>query len=210
MICRECVYNLDLFFTFREKTLQTESLLLDLVKKLNRAGSIEKTKDIKLIDEPAPASMDIVTTMADQQLNMVANHQQLLDHTNMSLSHRENMMVNQDEIILNNMHQHEFEHIDIAPNELNSHAMSHDTLHNQQLNMHHDSAMAQLVQQDMQISETQLSVQNLDLIHSQHNLISDYGTMQDKPVESTPKIQREFVTVKVIVTGIRSTILKSY
>lgn len=199
MICRECVYNLDLFFTFREKTLQTESLLLDLVKKLNRAASIDKTKDIKLIDDPAPATMDIVTTMADQQLNMVANHQQLLDHTNMSLSHRENIMVNQDEIILNNMHQHELEHIDIAPNELNSHAMSHDTLHNQQLNMHHhDSAMAQLVQQDMQISETQLSVQNLDLIHSQHNLISDYSAMQDKPVDSTPKIERELVTVKVI------------
>ncbi|GLV45931.1 Meiotic central spindle [Carabus blaptoides fortunei] len=193
MICRECVYNLDLFFTFREKTLQTESLLLELVKKLTRTTSIDKTKDLKLINEPA--TMELVTTIADQQLTMVANHQQLLDHhTNIS----QNMLVNQDEIILNNMHNHELEHIDIAPNELNSHAMSHESLHTQQLNLHHhDSAMAQLVQQDMQISDTQLSVPSLDLIHSQHSLIAEhYDTMPEKQVENTTKIHRELVTVK--------------
>lgn len=179
MICAECVYKLETFFTFREKTIETESLLITLVSKDN------KIKDQKVEEQ----TMDIVTTINEQQL-IVPNHQELLNHSSISLPHiadRENIIVNQ-EIILNShdnivIHNHELENIDIAPNELNSHNMSHETIHNPQL-LHHGSTIG--IVEDMQISDgPHLSVQNLGLIHPEHALIAEnYEQIQEKNINN--------------------------
>lgn len=41
MICSECVYKLDLFFNFRQKSIETESLLVEMLKKLNECTMVK-------------------------------------------------------------------------------------------------------------------------------------------------------------------------
>lgn len=159
---------------------------------------VEKEPKI-LVDQQQ--TMDIVTTINNhhQQLHIVENSQDLLDHTNLSLNHtltaRHNILVTS-EIGLN----HDLESIEITASDLNSHGISHDNLHSQQLSLHHESTMVQLVQQEMHnMTNSHLSVQHLDILHhSPHNILTGQYDLQDKSMESDQNIadQQSLLIIK--------------
>lgn len=86
MICENCLYKLELFFEFRERTVRTEKLLEDLMKELGN----EKIQQEGALN---------VLTMDHNALIMIPDHHLLghqMQNIQMDLSHlsqRENISV---------------------------------------------------------------------------------------------------------------------
>lgn len=164
-------------------------MLIQLLRK-NKLLIVEK--ESKILTEQQ-RTLDIVTTLNNHQLHIVENSQDLLDHSNLSLNHtltaRDNLLVNS-EMGLN----HDLESIEITASDLNSHEISHDNLHSQQLSLHHhESTMVQLVQQEMHnMTNSHLSVQHLDILHhSPHDIITGAYNLQEKNLESDQNVAEQ-------------------
>lgn len=178
MICADCVYKLDLFFNFREKSLQTESFLIDLLKKVHETPITNKLNEQKMVC--SQQAINIRQALANHQQLDLQNQELLEQTTNMQLVHElsknETLTVEED-IILNTQNidmNNPLDSIELSTHGLQPDDMS-NSIHSQELNLQHEASIGELVE-DMQHS--QLTVQNLDLIHSQHNLMVDQFDMK--------------------------------
>lgn len=162
--------------------------------------------DLKPTDHKITEStMNIV--IQEQQLNL--QNQEILGQNDMRIVHelakREcgNISVEED-IILNPQNiniNHALENIDISTHELPSDDMT-NVIHQQDLNLHHDGSIGGLAEEDINLQHSQLSVQNLDLIHTQHNLIEQFEQEQIKNNDNkmpviTIRNQNDLLTIKV-------------
>lgn len=118
MVCENCIYKLNLLSEFKEKTILTERILLDLLKDINSSKQ----------------NLDVVPM--DHELIMVQNQQLLANHEIGGvdeidlgqLGHREQMIVGH-EIILTHqsvdMSGHSLENINLNHHELNQDISNH-------------------------------------------------------------------------------------
>ncbi|KAG5898397.1 hypothetical protein JTB14_030375 [Gonioctena quinquepunctata] len=119
MICENCLYKLELLCDFRDRSVRTERLLLELLKEITNRTDNE-TLQACLV--PMDAS----------ELIMVQHHQLLsnqsvseLDLT--SLNHREGMIVNHEIILSQEVNSHSLDSI------VNNHSLSNQDFSNQSL-----------------------------------------------------------------------------
>lgn len=200
MICGDCVYKLDLFFNFREKSLQTESFLINLIKKLSNPIINNKIEDSKMIcNQPA---IQVENTLGVQELHNLQSEELLNQATEMRLVHaltkRESMNVEED-IILNSQNidiNHPLENIELSSHELQTEDMA-SSIQDQELNLQHSTEIEDLVEEEINIHSSQLNVENLDLIHAQHNLIVN----QFDSVEMKIKMNEE---EKMTIAGLKN------
>lgn len=105
MMCEQCVYKLELFYDFRERSVRTEALLIDLLKEEIDSARIQNEHQLVKISQ----SIDMVGNIDHTDLIMVPHHQLLAQHgiqtvNELDLPHLEhrNSMIVEHEIILGN------------------------------------------------------------------------------------------------------------
>ncbi|KAJ8929269.1 hypothetical protein NQ314_018062 [Rhamnusium bicolor] len=168
MICENCLYKLELFCDFRERSARTERLLVELYKELNttRAENDQEQTCLVPIDH--------------NELIMVQHHQLLNDDNLQSVSEidlthlgqREGMIV-EHEIILTHhnvdMNSHSLDSIDLNNHDLTNQDLSNHSFKTQESIMVDSSAHS--------IQDPQFTEDNLNLMQ-QHQLLSDQFRLQ--------------------------------
>lgn len=170
MICENCLYKLELFCDFRERSARTERLLVELYKEIKSS-------------RPHSEQQSCMVPIGHNDLIMVQQHQ-LLNEQNLQsvpeidlshLGHRESMIV-EHEIILTH-------HVDMNSHSLDSIDLNHHDLTNQDI-----SNQSLQTQESVLVDNTTHNIQDtgftdsLNLIQ-QHQLLSDqFRLQQDIPV----------------------------
>lgn len=161
MICEHCLYKLELFYEFRERTIRTEALLVNLYKELNNERTQQNNHIEKLHSQVEVVGMDRSDMLLVQQHELTDQSMQEIDHLDLR------SVMTGHEIILeheNVMNSHTIggiiNHHELARQELSSHSIQCDSMLDGE-NVH-----------DMQ--NARFSEDNLDLMHSQQMLEGDY------------------------------------
>ncbi|CAG9821543.1 unnamed protein product [Phaedon cochleariae] len=151
MICENCLYKLELFCDFRERSVRTEKLLLELYKELS-SSLLSDTQHTCLVP-------------MDGNGLIIVPHQLLTNHnvSDLDLGPLDGRMIVQQEIIHLNSHS-----LDI----MNSHSLSSQDYSNQSV-LTQDSAVINSSGQSMEDSKFS---DNLGLI--QHQLLSEQFKLQ--------------------------------
>ncbi|KAJ8973764.1 hypothetical protein NQ317_017566 [Molorchus minor] len=167
IICETCLYKLELFCDFPERSVRTERLLVELYKELHT---------VRVGNEQSCVVPNV--SLDHNELMMVQHHQLLTDHNLQvsdidlaQLSQREGMIV-EHEIILSHhtvdINSHSLDSIDLDNHELTNHDLSNQSLQTQEAIMtetnHHTMS-------DPQYTD------NLNLLQ-QHQLLSDQFRLQ--------------------------------
>ncbi|KAJ8929273.1 hypothetical protein NQ314_018066 [Rhamnusium bicolor] len=158
MICKNCLYKLELFCDFRERSAQTERLLVDLYNELNKTRAENDQEQTCLV----PIDHNELIMM---QHNQLLNDDNLQNVSKIDLTHldqREGMNV-EHEIILT--------HHNV---DMNSHSLDSIDLTNQDLSKHSFKTEESSVHSNQ---DPQFREDNLNLMQ-QHQLMSDQFRLQ--------------------------------
>ncbi|RZB38946.1 zinc finger protein 260 [Asbolus verrucosus] len=169
MVCENCIYKLNLLSEFKEKTILTERILVDLLKDINSDKVVQQNQQ----------SINVVPI--DHDLMMVQNQQLLANHGIASvdeidlsqLGHREQMIVGH-EIILTHqsvdLNGHSLENINLNHHELTNQDISNHSLQTQ------DSILVESSSAH-DVESARFTGDNLDLIPHQQ-LLNDQFRLQ--------------------------------
>lgn len=170
MICENCLYKLELFCDFRDRSARTERLLIELYKEIKSSRTHNEQQSCMV-----PIGHNDLIMVQQHQL---LNEQNLQNVPEIDLSHlgqREGMIV-EHEIILTH-------HVDMNSHSLDSIDLNHHDLTNQDI-----SNQSLQTQESVLVDNTNHSIQDtgftdsLNLIQ-QHQLLSDqFRLQQDIPV----------------------------
>ncbi|KAK4873098.1 hypothetical protein RN001_015127 [Aquatica leii] len=105
MICENCLYKLELFFDFRERSLRTENILITLLKEINKEVSIplETTANMIMIQQPLLEQQiqNEIDLSQLQQRDLIVEQEIILSQSNVDMSpHLGNIDLNHEEAIL--------------------------------------------------------------------------------------------------------------
>ncbi|KAK9702961.1 Zinc finger, C2H2 type [Popillia japonica] len=161
MICKQCLVKLDFFVDFREKTIRTENLLVELYKELSNAGLQHDQMKMNIIfDYP-----EYIMVQHHHLIN--ENIQNTSDIDLNPLEHRENMVI-EHQIILGSqsveINGHSLDNLDLAQNELTSQDISNHSLQTQDTMLVDDANRSHMMQ------TSRFSTTNLELINQEHQL----------------------------------------
>lgn len=170
MLCENCLYKLELFADFRERSVRTETLLIDLLKEIDVVKLNNQQQIIKLSQTMG------VSVIHQGNMAMIEQHHLLGEQTiqnvgEVDLSHLENRdgLIEQ-EIILSHqsvaLNSHSLANIDLNHHELTDHNMANQTL---------DTEDGIFVQDTNDVHYPQ---DNLQLIHQEQHLISEQYRLQ--------------------------------
>lgn len=190
MICENCLYKLELFYDFRERTLRTEKLLIELYREI-----ISNISNVQLnhnLQQPCMVSLD------SSQLIMV-EHQQLVDYQNLenvsnislpSMEHCSEMIVeNQISLTQESLSLKSFNNIDV-----NSHNLEVQEHSNTSLQIQDSSLLASSDTQESHIQE------DLHLIQDHQSFTDQIAfqlNIQDRSMRDMSSVENVVNMVKI-------------
>lgn len=175
MICEDCLYKLELLFDFRERSMHTQTYLMNLYKEI----TVVRLQSKEIVE--MAHSMDIVNI--DQPDLMMVQQQQLLNEHNIQsvgdldlgqLDQRENMIVGH-EIILAQQNveiPHGLDNLNLNHQDITSQDLSNHSLQGQNGILLDDSGAVHTIQGN------QYAEGNLQLIQQDHQIIADQYRLQ--------------------------------
>lgn len=183
MICENCLYKLELFYDFRERTIRTEKLLIELYREIiSNISNVHLNNDLH--EAPCMVSLDNTDLM-------IVEHQPLVDYQNLenvsnislpSMDHCTDIIVqNQINLSQENLNLKSFSDIQV-----NSHNLDPQDHSNSNLPHQESSLLAS--------SDTQEShIQDEDLLIQDHHSFADHIdfqlSMQERNTRMMPSIQ---------------------
>lgn len=161
MICKQCLLKLDFFVDFREKSLRTENLLIDLYKELTNAGIHNDQMKMNIVfDHPEYIMVqhhlinDSIESVSEVDLNQ--------------LEHRENMVI-EHQIILGpqpvEINSHSLDNIDLTHADLTSQDVSNHSLQTEETMLVDENNTSHVIQTS-RYSSTNLELINQDQLHA--------------------------------------------
>lgn len=187
MICKQCLGKLDFFVDFREKTIRTENLLIDLYKELSNAGIQNDQMKMNIVfDYP-----EYIMVQHHHLIN--ENIQNVPDLDLNQLIHRENMVI-EHQIILGpqpvDINGHSLDNIGLTQHELANQDISNQNLQTR------DTILDDGTNGSNIIPPSRFPPTNLELINQEHQLTtytSETYTLNDIA------LSEDDVQVKVII-----------
>nr|CAI5826049.1 unnamed protein product [Callosobruchus analis] len=163
MICENCLYKLELFCDFRERSARTERLLLELYKEIATSRSHTQQPCLVPVD-----NHELVLIQSHHPLHNDHNLRDVSEIDLSSLENREGIIVDH-EIILTHQNVH-----------INSATLENIDLSNHDLNQDHSnqSLQAQEVAVTDSVTEDARYAENLSLM--QHQLLTDQFRLQQE------------------------------
>lgn len=196
MICENCLYKLELFFDFRERSIRTERLLLELVKELS-TEKIQNDLDIIALDHNGLIMVPHQHLLDSQQLQnvevdvshlhsrdgIIVEHE-MLNHEHVDITHLNDLAITHSSLAQNISHEQ------ILLDSTNSHNL-HDNQFEDNLDMIHQQ---QLLNQQFRM-QSELNIQEVNMAMELHEEIvvsrpttlpsmSSTMSLKDKPLTS--------------------------
>lgn len=184
MICENCLYKLELFYDFRERTVRTEKLLLELYREI-----LSNISNVHLNNDLHQAAC--MVSLDNSDLIMV-EHQQLVDYQNLENVSNINLpsmddctdIIVQNQINLNqgNINLKSFSDIEVNTHNLDTQDHSNSNLPNQESSL--------LASSDTQ--ESHIQNEELQLIQEHHSFadhIEFQLNIQDRNMRAMPSIE---------------------
>lgn len=191
MICENCLYKLELFYDFRERSVRTEKLLIELYKEIiSNISNVQLSHDLN--------QQSCMVSLDSSELIMI-EHPQLVDYQNLenvsnitlpSIDHCTDMIV-QNEISLtqDSMNLKPFSNIGV-----NSHSLDPPDHSSTSLEIQDSSLLASSDTQESHIQE------NLQLIQG-HQSFTDHIefqlSIQDRSIRVMPPVENMINMVRV-------------
>ncbi|KRT83025.1 zinc-finger associated domain containing protein [Oryctes borbonicus] len=163
MICKQCLVKLDCFIDFREKTIRTENLLIDLYKELSSVGLQNDQMKMNIV-------FDYPEYLMVQHHHLINENIQNVSEIDLNqLGHRENMVI-EHQIILGpqpvEINGHSLDNIDLSQHELANQDISNHSLQTQDATFVDDNSGSHMIQ------TSRFTTTNLELINQEHQLTS--------------------------------------
>lgn len=165
MICENCLYKLELFNDFRDRSLRTESLLVNLLKEISNTKLANSVGIIKLSPN---------TVIDHNNMIMIHHHSLLAEHgiqniADLDLSQLDQQHVQQ-EIILSQPN------VDLVPHSLTALELNHHDLTSQDLSNHSLPSQDGILVHDCTC--VQYTHSNLQLMQQEQQLLTEQYRMQ--------------------------------
>ncbi|GJQ67869.1 hypothetical protein Trydic_g16631 [Trypoxylus dichotomus] len=161
MVCKQCLVKLDFFIDFREKSIRTENLLIDLYKELSSVGL--QNDQLKMnIEYGYPEYLMV------QHNHLISENMQSVSEIDLNqLGHRENMVI-EHQIILGpqpvEINGHSLDNIDLTQHELANQDISNHSLQTQDATFADDNSGSHMIQ------TSRFGTTNLELMNQEHQL----------------------------------------
>lgn len=188
MICENCLYKLELFYDFRERSVRTEKLLIELYREI--ISNVQLNHDLN--------QQSCMVSLDNSELIMV-EHQQLVDYQNLdnvsnitlpSMDHCADMIVqNQINLSQDGMSLKSFSNIDVDSHNLDPQDHSSTSLHIQESSL--------LASSDTQESHIQEDLQLIQGHQSFTDQIDFQLNMQDRSIRVMPSVENMVNMVRI-------------
>lgn len=193
MICENCLYKLELFYDFRERSVRTEKLLIELYREIiSNISNVQLGHDLN--------QQSCMVSMDSSELIMV-EHPQLVDYQNLenvsnitlpSVDHCTDMIVqNQISLSQESMSLKSFSNIDV-----NSHSLDPQDHSSTSLQIQDSSLLASSDTQESHMQE------ELHLIQGHQSFADQIAfqlNMQDRSIRVMPTVENMVNMVSLLI-----------
>lgn len=172
MVCESCLYKLELFWDFRDRSVKTQRLLFDLLKELTAVANRQNQQPISVVMD----QNDLIMVQHHPLLNPAISSGELdLSHLGHHPNNRDGDLIVEHEIILS--HHHALDAIDLNNHDLSQDLSNHHSIHSQDslMTVQTTAGTHSIVDGNSRFT---VNEDNLNLMH-QENFLSEFRLHQE-------------------------------